>query len=377
MTFGWIEFIALFTFVQLLFLTVVAFNYKRGKQLSNRILSGFMVSNALLIGHFLATHFGFVAQTKLKVLYSFGNASYLLLMPFLYLYIRSLCYKDFRLRKVQALHFIPFVIISLFSLVVCFATQEGTGREMSSFLRNIEGLEYWSHRIILHVQIASYLVASVITLAVYRGRLKDIYSSLEKIDLSWCNLLLVGFAAMWMMDLLGWILSSFHAISPSGHHILFIISLLINLSFTLAVAYRGLVWSEGFTGIRAPAKYAASLMKPADSKAIIRKLTTHMEKERLYLIPSLTIDDLSKRVKIPAKRLSQAIHTCLRRNFYDFVNAYRIDEVKKHMCDKSYQNQKLLSVAFDAGFNSKSVFNAAFKKYTGMTPKEYKRHYSS
>ena len=63
MTFEWIDLIELFTFVQLLFLTVVAFNYKEGKRLSNRILSGFMASNALLIGNLIMSHFGWISPT--------------------------------------------------------------------------------------------------------------------------------------------------------------------------------------------------------------------------------------------------------------------------------------------------------------------------
>jgi AraC-like DNA-binding protein len=257
------------------------------------------------------------------------------------------------------------------------ATGVGIETGITSLSHTITEIEYWSYKCILHIQIASYLVASAMALVVYRERLKDIYSSIEKIDLSWCNLLLIGFAAMWMTDLLGWILYSLHAVSPFVSQTFFIVSLLINLSFTLAVAYRGLVRSEGFSGIYAPAKYAATLMKESDCKAIIQKLTSCVENEKLYLRASLTVDDLSKRVKIPTKQLSQAIHTGLRKNFYDFINAYRIDEAKKRICDKCYENQTLLAVAFDAGFNSKSVFNAAFKKQTGITPKEYRRRHSS
>jgi AraC-like DNA-binding protein len=377
MTFEWIDLIEFFTFIQLLFLAVVAFNYKGGKRLSNRILSGFMASNALLIGHLFLSHFGWISPAKFKVLFCIGNSSYLLLMPFLYLYIRSLCYKDFHLSINHLLHAIPFVVISLFLLIIFLSTGEGTEIGVKSLSQNIAKIEYWSHKFILHIQIASYLVASAITLSVYRERLKDVYSSIEKIDLSWCNLLLIGFAAMWIIDLLDWILNSLHVTPPLMRQIFFTVSLLINLIFTLAVAYRGLVRLEGFSGIYAPAKYAASLMKASECKAIIQRLTTCMEKEKLYLRASITVEDLSKRLKVPTKQLSQTIHTGLSKNFYDFVNAYRIDEAKRRICDKHYQNQTLLAVAYDVGFNSKSVFNTAFKKYTGITPKEYKSNYSS
>ena len=68
------------------------------------------------------------------------------------------------------------------------------------------------------------------------------------------------------------------------------------------------------------------------------------------------------------------MHSTLNQNFYDFINTHRIEEIKKRMNDSKFQNLTLLALAYDVGFNSKSVFNAAFKKHTGMTPKEYKRH---
>jgi AraC-like DNA-binding protein len=60
------------------------------------------------------------------------------------------------------------------------------------------------------------------------------------------------------------------------------------------------------------------------------------------------------------------------RNFYDFVNEYRVREVLRLMEDSSRVNDKMLTLAFDAGFNSKPTFNAVFKKITGRTPSDYR-----
>jgi AraC-like DNA-binding protein len=375
MTFGLIDLIGLFTFIQLIFLMFVTFNYKKGKQLSNRILACFMASNALLIVNFLMSRFGWISPNKNLLLFSFTNSTYMLLTPFLYLYIRSLCYEDFQFKNKYLLHFIPFIIMSLF-LIVIYRIVADTDKG-GPMLQGMIKINYSLYKILLHVQIASYLIASARMLAIYRERIKDIYSSIEKIDLSWCNLLLLGFAVMWITDILNWMLFSLLVITPSGRNIFLIVSLLINLIFTLAVVYRGLIRAEGFSGIRTPVKYAAYLMKPDEGEAIIQKLLGYMEKEKIYLVPSLTIDEFSKRLNVPAKKISQAIHTHLNNNFYEFINSYRINEAKERMLDIHYKNQKLLSVAFDSGFNSKSVFNAAFKKHTGMTPKEFKRLHSS
>jgi AraC-like DNA-binding protein len=378
MIFNWVELIALFTFLQLLLLTVVSFNYKKGKRLSNRLLAGFMISNVLLIAHFLMRRFGWISMEKWTVIYSLGNSAYLFLMPFLYLYIRSLCYKDFNLKMIHLLHAIPFTILVLFSLLVHFMNHIVVRSVVFiSIQQHIGHVEYWSHKAAMHLQILSYLVASISVLTAYRKRLRDLYSSVEKIDLIWCNVLLVGFSAMWFLDLLNWILSITNVSSNIVSHRMLISSLLINLTFTLVVTYKGLAQSVSFSGIRELPKYAASRLKPSDCKKIVAKLTALIKNEKPYLFPSLSAEDLSKALKVPVKNLSQTMHTCMNQNFYDFINGYRIEDVKKRIRDKRFRNLTLLALAYDAGFNSKSVFNAAFKKHTGMTPKEYKRRYSA
>jgi len=76
-------------------------------------------------------------------------------------------------------------------------------------------------------------------------------------------------------------------------------------------------------------------------------------------------------LQISTNHLSQVINENLDKNFFDFVNGYRVEMVKQKMKDPSNKNYTLLSLAYDCGFNSKSSFNAIFKKYTGSTPSQY------
>jgi len=369
-----IDFISLFTLIQLLFLTFVIVNYKKGKHLSNLLLAGFMASNALLIAEFLLRRLGWISSVKWVVIYSIGSSVYFLLMPFLYLYIRSLCYNNFRLKTGHFLHLIPFAIFVMFSFLNYFLNHTSIQTSVPLSLRqSIVKNENWIHQTSLHVQIFSYLVASWIVLARYRKRLRDMYSSIERIDLQWCNLLLGGFAIMWSLDLLNWVLSVSHLSSPGIFRGVFTSSLFINLAFTLVVTYKGLAQSVSFSGIHGPPKYATSRLTPSDCDEIARKLTTFMETDRPFLSPSISLDDISEKLNIPSRNLSQVIHTRFNQNFFDFINSYRIEEIKKRMRDGRNRNFTLVAIAYDAGFNSKSVFNAAFKKQTGMTPKEYKR----
>jgi len=272
----------------------------------------------------------------------------------------------------------PFVIFVLFSLFVYLLNYTTIRFEISIILRQIiEFTEQLSHRTVLHLQILSYLVASVAVLSGYRKRLRDLFSSIERIDLHWCNLLLAGFTVMWLIDFMNWILGISRISSPNESYWMAISSLFINLVVTLMVTYRGLAQSASFLGIKEFPKYAASRLKPTESDEIARKLIEFMNKEKAYLSSSISIEELSKKLNFSVKNLSQVIHTNFKLNFYDLINSYRIEEVKKRIDDENYQNLTLVAIAFESGFNSKSVFNAAFKKHTGITPKEYKSRHNS
>ena len=372
--FSWTNLIGLYTVIQLLSLTVVTFNYKKGKRISNLLLSAFMFSNALLIAHFL---FIFMIRNNwiiFIVLHSFGKSTYLLLMPILYLYINSLCYKDFFLKRFHLLHFLPYLLISLLFLILNIYSRISSDTNLSSsWVNNFARTDYWFYKSVLNIQVILYLSASVFKLSSYRKRLRDFYSSIEKIDLNWCNFLLICFAGMWFLDFMNWILRLFQAVPESIHNVILNLSLLINLSFTLIVTYKGLSQSQSFSGIQELPKYASSTLKPADCQAIVRRLNVYMKNEKPYLNPSLTVNELSEKLNTQPKHLSQSIHTCLNQNFYDLVNSWRINELKERLKDEQYKKYTLLFLSYEVGFNSKSVFNAAFKKFTGTTPKLYKQ----
>ena len=76
---------------------------------------------------------------------------------------------------------------------------------------------------------------------------------------------------------------------------------------------------------------------------------------------------------IPPHNLSEVINSRLKKNFYDLVNGYRIEQVKKDLSDPAKSHLKILSLAFDAGFNSKATFNTLFKESTGQTPSDYRK----
>ncbi len=108
----------------------------------------------------------------------------------------------------------------------------------------------------------------------------------------------------------------------------------------------------------------------------IVQLKKHMLNEDPYLNASLTIDDLSKQMNIPTKDLSILINYNLNQHFFDFINGYRIRKAMEILKDPDKISLTILEILYEVGFNSKSSFNTAFKKYTNNTPTEYRKKLS-
>jgi AraC-like DNA-binding protein len=109
-------------------------------------------------------------------------------------------------------------------------------------------------------------------------------------------------------------------------------------------------------------------LKLAEEKQLI---VGYMERYKPYTNPKLTLVDLAHKLKIPPHALSRIINVGFGKNFFDFINSYRIEEFKRRVEDIQYKNHTLLSIAFDVGFNSKTAFNRSFKKITNQTPSNY------
>jgi len=115
---------------------------------------------------------------------------------------------------------------------------------------------------------------------------------------------------------------------------------------------------------------------PIDSKRIedvIAKLLHLMDEERLFLDPDLTLNKLSLRLRVHYNHLSRIINERFGLSYNDFINKYRIEEARKRLTSTEEKESTVLDIAYSTGFYSKSVFNAAFKKFTGMTPTEYRQ----
>jgi AraC-like DNA-binding protein len=124
-------------------------------------------------------------------------------------------------------------------------------------------------------------------------------------------------------------------------------------------------------------KYEKSRLQKEEAKKYVELLNNYMEKEKPYLNPDLSLNDLVKTLGIKRNILTQVLNMELNKKFFLYINEFRIRDALKILNDPSKEKMNILNIAYATGFNSKPTFNRAFKKITGHTPSEYKKNVSS
>ncbi|CAL2103111.1 AraC family transcriptional regulator [Tenacibaculum sp. 190130A14a] len=121
-------------------------------------------------------------------------------------------------------------------------------------------------------------------------------------------------------------------------------------------------------------EYKTSSLKKANIEAYKIDFLRLMEEEKLFKDPSLTVNQVAKRMNIPRQHLSEVLNVHMKTGFQDFINKKRLEEFVKYLKDDTFNNYTILGIATEVGFKSKSSFNTAFKKHYGMTPTEFKKN---
>jgi AraC-like DNA-binding protein len=103
-------------------------------------------------------------------------------------------------------------------------------------------------------------------------------------------------------------------------------------------------------------------------------LINSMEMDKLYLNGKLSIRDVSNELNIPKQYISEVLNEHMKTNFQDFINEYRVEEFIKRLENDQNNQFTLLGIATEVGFNSKSSFNAIFRKSKGLTPTQFKKN---
>lgn len=366
---------------------------KGENKLPNKILALMMVAFSIDLGMAALQLFGLLEQYTFLIGIDYPVT--LLYGPLLYLYVKTM--RDGRsiLDQYDYLHFIPFCLLVLYMLP--FYMEPGLTK--INFLANAENidspynLDIINHFKIVHVLL--YIGGVIYMINSYRKKIKNSFSNIEKIKLNWLQYFICG--AIFVAGI-GAIINFLPTSSPNiligmGEGIYHNITLLSTTLFVYGIGYMGLYQPEVFTrqmekdtsgkiqsNPNTPVKvdeqreqYQKSGLDKRGAQRYAEKLYKIMEEKKMYRDSDLKLPDLAEELDISSHNLTEVINSYIGKNFYDFVNSYRIEEVKRNITDRSSKDLTLLAVGLNAGFNSKSTFNAVFKKQTGMTPSQFRK----
>lgn len=157
-------------------------------------------------------------------------------------------------------------------------------------------------------------------------------------------------------------------------------TLKIEYDYTVSFAASCFIYFIGYQSFRHPgllnerpaAKYDKSALSQPAARSILATIKMHMGTHKPYLDSSLKLHDLAKQLSFSAHHISQVINELEQQNFSDFINRYRINDAKEMLGNPDLADNKIIEVAYDTGFNNKTSFSNAFKKFTGMSPSEFK-----
>ena len=170
-----------------------------------------------------------------------------------------------------------------------------------------------------------------------------------------------------------WLASTVIALSGSSRPDFATYSLIwVVLTFLVYVlGYYAMNQPDLFISARFQEKYQGSRLDGTQIGELVSKLDIMMREKQLYKQPRLSNQELAMHMEVNTTDLSRIINEGLGKNFFDFVNAYRINEFVQLVQSEVHQHLTLVAIAKEAGFNSKTTFNAAFKKQTGLTPSAF------
>ena len=128
------------------------------------------------------------------------------------------------------------------------------------------------------------------------------------------------------------------------------------------------ILGEGSTYDFSKRKYKKALFDEQQLQNYRQQLEQLMVAQEPYLDPNLTLRDLAQKMDLPPNHLSQLLNEGFDKNFAEYINGYRLETFKVKAADPNLQHLTILALAYESGFNSKTVFNTFFKKTMGQTP---------
>ena len=368
-TFQLLDVIVFVGICQGIFLSLTIQRISNNNKKANAILSLLIIiSTLMLVGRVLMMRFfsEWVFLWSLLfdvVIYLFG--------PLFYLYIKRLLFKENNPINFNKLHYLP---ATLFFVMACFYLLYYTPAEyFQAFLRG-ELLLMFNVVVITGLTFNFYyLVRSFRVLRKFKRTEKNIFS-FHQSPVRFITFFLIGITAIMTAWLLGFLNSRIFDGS------------LAYISYdAIWIAIPILIYIIGYFSLKQPELFRIANLKEhspkksrlskAEAQLLQAKLDSLMMNERVFLQSNLTLAEVSEKINTSTNNLSWLLNNTYHTTFYDYINGYRVKEFVKKVANEEHLQHTILALSMDAGFNSKSTFNKAFKNEMNETPSNFiKKH---
>ena len=387
LTLDWLQIASLVGALQGLLLTGVLFAQKKNRT-ANVLLAVLMATFTIYLSGTVYFSAGLV-----RLFTHFFGVSYQtpwVFGPLVYLYARAASDRSWRFEKRTLIHFVPVAINTLAFSPYYFMSGAAKLAMMDRWLAGDVPLQLAILDPFKYISGLGYSIATVLYLRRHRRQIEHSYSNIGRVNLTWLMTLTVAAFGIWLMA------TSLKIAGVAG--------LVRDAHISLAMAV--LVYAIGYMGLRQPevfryetaeypvpkpvataqppapppdepepstSRYERSGLSDLEAHRLKASLLAIMDAERPWRDSELTLADLAEQLGSTPHKLSEVLNSQMGQTFYDFVNAYRVREVQRRIKAGEARALKMLALAMDAGFASKSTFNQAFKKHTSQTPSDFRQ----
>lgn len=295
--------------------------------------------------------------------------------PFSFLYCKA-ALLDSKFSRNDLIIFLPSVLTYL--LVIDFLTYRPSAVTAWALGEEGESWRLQASENMLFLQAFVFVIAALMLVLRYREKSLNSLSSFQPSAFQWVGVLQ-------LLSLTVWIINALNSYFPLPHFV----------GYTSNLILIAFIYFIGFVQWRKPKFFMIPLLSasieqssrdekkqntsgktelPEDLReTLYHDLVFILESKKLYRNSALTLTSLAEEVGLTRHQLSELINRQSGKNFYEFINQFRVKDV----CVTLREEEKvgnILAIAMDAGFSSKSTFNNIFKKITGMTPSQYRNN---
>ena len=354
---------------------IMILSKKQHRNLPNLLFAILMVNLIVFCSLTLFKNIGWFDQYP--YLFAIRVPNEILFGPFLYLYFMMLAKRkvDLSLKFFRHLYVLFLSVILAVPFLIYYDTQLGQNHLMDRYFEiyqivggEIVSLQFLVYSLVVFVRLKKHnFIAVAMEHPVWHAHFKYIRL---------ISILLIFHGTIRLLEVnLGLYDAPFQKLFEMGNVLIYAAVSLI-FSYLLISNPVVLHYDPSVFNLSVKKKKEGPSLEQEEGLMYAKKLNEHMERAKPYLNPNLTIQELAGQVKISSRTISDVVNNIIGQNFNDYVNNYRVEEFKKLAKDTTKDHYTVLGLGYEAGFKSKTTFNTAFKKFTGVTPSDYRKKLS-